>query len=85
MTIQPICRLVIKGLAGDGVGVEVVVHVDPVQVVSGDEVAHLGKPGIEEQLLAISDKPLRMLLRGMPRCDVGRDVGHGAVGIDPGM
>lgn len=62
-------------------------------VVSGDEVAHhltgvgahLGEPGIEEQLLAISDKPLRMLLRGMPRCDVGRDVGHGAVGIDPGM
>lgn len=74
MTIQPICRLVIKGLAGDEVGVEVVVHVDPVQVVSGDEVAHhltgvgahLGKPGIEEQLLDISDKPLRMLFEGCP-------------------
>ena len=92
-TIAAVGLVVIEGLPGYRIGVEVVVKVDPVHIVAGDDVAHhlagvgahLWEAGIEEQLLAVADKPLGMLAGGVPRGDGGADVGDSAVGIDPGV
>ena len=92
-TVAGEALLVRERLAGDGVGIEIVVDMDAVDVVTGDDVAHhaadeesaVGDAGIEERHAVIAHEPLGMAAVDVRLGEVLKVRCAGAIGVEPGV
>ena len=93
VTIAGVAVIVGKLAAGNRIGIEIVVHVDGIDIVAShnivdhpaDKLAALGQSRVEIELFTILDEPLGMLVIDVRRCQrLGSDRPH-PVGIEPGV
>ena len=91
--IQPELLRIGNGLALHRIGIEIVVHVDAVDIVAGDDVlGHLTDiftvlwhAGIEDKHIVVGKARHRLSDSNMVRCQLLGSLRLGAIGIDPGV